>query len=678
MKIFYFCLISWLSISSILGQTNYLDTTWIAPRNIFVNDSGQVFTISITEGVYHYTPTTNQWRIIPPSSLTSIGLSPTSFSQKPISLVKRLKVREEGSFISNPFYDLDTRSIAYGSPQADADSSAVGWCFSTCIYNKRHWWRLGQNSTLSYSDNNGKKWKIISPPKEKLHFNTLVMQDSLNGVLAASMNHLYRTTDNWKSFTRIPTPHQQQKYINATYEDLDVINDFFYWKDYFIIVQSGLKFYSHRDSINWQPFDQKYTTLAQDPVSKEIFAAKKLENGISFHQMIGINNFSLLNKIDSLTSISAMTAHHNQIYCLMDNYQLYIVNKDTVKTTLPPVLRYPPVPNPPALSSYPFMTNHQYTSTDSSSTQWKRSTMTNRVIYQSTAIDTLDWYPIELWATPIVSLDNYQDTLIIFDGIGTYWFDPKNEKSMPFEYDNLFDSFSFDSIQYLSIHITKNYTPLTHCSGCDYSYDNQIRYNYYIKDSLIENPILYSLDTVDTSITTIFLRDNIHKLNSQSYRLAIKVPPLIITSKDKSVYHEFIATQYHPNTPTQSLSQRSSFYYQVFNSLDTISTYILKKIAFTEGYYTTNLKIALTLKSKQKDPIYIRTPIDYYQSIFFKHYQTEGDPWIISYQGKKAVTCNPKITQFILKLLPKKYCIDNSLPSSQQLLKRLANYLYRP
>ena len=125
-------------------------------------------------------------------------------------------------------------------------------------------------SGIAYSSDYGLTWKKLKNPKSDQRFSSIFFNSKKQGIVGSLWNTIGYTDDNCATWKLIPTPFDQKKYDKTNRESRPAINRVAIFKDYLILRQEELIFYSKRDVINWVPLPG-YIDFYTDPENSSLF-----------------------------------------------------------------------------------------------------------------------------------------------------------------------------------------------------------------------------------------------------------------------------------------------------------------------------------------------------------------------------------------------------------------------
>lgn len=131
-------------------------------------------------------------------------------------------------------------------------------------------WLSVTYSGLSYTADYGFSWKQFKFPEKSEQYKHIYFNTNRQGIIGSLNNTIYYTPDNCTSWKKIPTPLDQAKYNKTNRTSKPEITRVAIYKDYLLVAQEGLVFYSKRDVINWV-WLPNYTDLFTDADNSALF-----------------------------------------------------------------------------------------------------------------------------------------------------------------------------------------------------------------------------------------------------------------------------------------------------------------------------------------------------------------------------------------------------------------------
>lgn len=180
-------------------------------------------------------------------------------------------------FISNKNkYNIIYHTVNGGKNWKPIDFGMDGWVDDAAFLDNGEAWLSVSGSGIAYTKDYGFSWSSLSIPYPKERFAKIYFNNKREGIIGSLWNVMAYTTDNCKNWTNIPTPLSQKKYKKTNPEGRPQIDRVAIFKDYLLVCQEDLVFYSKRDTVNWV-FMPGYTDFYTDGENKALFF--KTSNG---------------------------------------------------------------------------------------------------------------------------------------------------------------------------------------------------------------------------------------------------------------------------------------------------------------------------------------------------------------------------------------------------------------
>lgn len=156
----------------------------------------------------------------------------------------------------SPSQDFVYWSEDHGKSWCKVVFGKSSWIDAAYISNDGKAWMSGSSQLIYYTEDYGRTWQEFSKVEKKgnlrfisIHF----AKDGMLGLFGSTWNVIYRTTDNCKTWEKIPTPLDQKKYkqLVGSNSDMPRINKIKVMPNYYIVNQKNRVFYTKPDEINW-------------------------------------------------------------------------------------------------------------------------------------------------------------------------------------------------------------------------------------------------------------------------------------------------------------------------------------------------------------------------------------------------------------------------------------------
>ncbi len=148
-----------------------------------------------------------------------------------------------------------------------------GWVDDATNLDNGEAWMSVSGSGIVYTKDYGFTWKALKSAEKKQRFTTIFFNTTKEGIIGSLWNIIAVTKNNCETWTLLPTPLDQKKYAKTYRENRPAINAVASYKNYYLVSQDGLVFYTKKDSINWiwmPAYDNFYT----DPENSALYFKK--------------------------------------------------------------------------------------------------------------------------------------------------------------------------------------------------------------------------------------------------------------------------------------------------------------------------------------------------------------------------------------------------------------------
>jgi photosystem II stability/assembly factor-like uncharacterized protein len=156
-------------------------------------------------------------------------------------------------FISgkNDKYNILFHTTNKGKTWSKLNFGQDGWVDDAVNLDNGEAWMSVSGSGIAYTNDYGFTWQAFNIPEKKQRFTTIYFNTKREGIIGSLGNMIAVTTDNCKTWKLLQTPLDQKKYSKTYKEHRPEINVVAIYKNYYIVSQEGIVFYSKKDSINW-------------------------------------------------------------------------------------------------------------------------------------------------------------------------------------------------------------------------------------------------------------------------------------------------------------------------------------------------------------------------------------------------------------------------------------------
>ncbi|UOQ79179.1 YCF48-related protein [Hymenobacter sp. 5516J-16] len=138
------------------------------------------------------------------------------------------------------------RKVTFGK------SSWIDACYATPTGKA---WMSGSSQLIYYTEDSGRSWREFNKVEStgNLRFSTIhFAPDEKTGLFGSHWNVLYRTTDNCRTWEKLPTPLSQNKYRKLSKEQRPEVRKARIFGKYYLLNQEGKVFITPSNHVDWQ------------------------------------------------------------------------------------------------------------------------------------------------------------------------------------------------------------------------------------------------------------------------------------------------------------------------------------------------------------------------------------------------------------------------------------------
>ena len=162
------------------------------------------------------------------------------------------------------------------------------WIYGFFFTDEGRLWMGSGNGLLTYSADSGRTFTVLrdSAFDVKMGIDDIYMVTADSGWIAGHGNAIYSTNDNWRSFHRWPTPHNQGLYTVTDPHSQYWVTLIRSWKGWLIASQADMSFYAPLDSeFRWQHTPLPLTDYEVDTLSDCLWAVTQNDQLVLTHDM---------------------------------------------------------------------------------------------------------------------------------------------------------------------------------------------------------------------------------------------------------------------------------------------------------------------------------------------------------------------------------------------------------
>lgn len=229
-------------------------------------------------------------------------------------------------FINNDGkYNIIYRTTDGGSTWARVKFGQDGWVDAATNLGNGEAWLCVAGSGFAYTDDHGASWTKLKNPYIRERFTSIFFNPKREGIIGSLSNRIAYTGDNCKTWKLLPTPLDQHKYRKTNAEVRAELGNVAIFKEYFVIVQEGMVFYSKRDSIDWVMLP-KYVNFFTDAENSAIYFRTRNDAYKANEELKEVCRFPLL------YSLRSIKCSNGALFMLGDEELLCQVTPDEKKS----------------------------------------------------------------------------------------------------------------------------------------------------------------------------------------------------------------------------------------------------------------------------------------------------------------------------------------------------------
>ncbi|MEO7487485.1 MAG: hypothetical protein ABIU77_10305 [Ferruginibacter sp.] len=152
---------------------------------------------------------------------------------------------------NNSKYNIVRHTTDGGATWKAIEFGQDGWVDDAVNLSNGEAWMSVSGSGIAYSDDYGFNWRKLKIPEVKQRFSSIFFNTKKQGIIGSLWNMIAFTKDNCVTWQILKSPLDQKKYNKTNHQSRPEINKVAIFKNYFVIMQENLVFYSKMDSINW-------------------------------------------------------------------------------------------------------------------------------------------------------------------------------------------------------------------------------------------------------------------------------------------------------------------------------------------------------------------------------------------------------------------------------------------
>ncbi|MBO9199322.1 MULTISPECIES: WD40/YVTN/BNR-like repeat-containing protein [Niastella] len=218
--------------------------------------------VAITDSVKGFWRTANV-NPVSESSLSGVSIENVCYFNADTAFVS--------GFIKNKDkYNIIYHTIDGGKHWKPIDFGMDGWVDDAACLDNGEAWLSVSGKGIAYTKDHGFTWNSLSFPYPRERFAKIYFNNKHEGIIGSLWNVLAYTPDNCNSWTTLPTPLNQKKYNKTAPQRRPEFDRVAIFKDYLLVSQEDLVFYSRKDSVNWV-FMPGYTDFYTDAENNALY-----------------------------------------------------------------------------------------------------------------------------------------------------------------------------------------------------------------------------------------------------------------------------------------------------------------------------------------------------------------------------------------------------------------------
>ncbi|MEJ2882267.1 hypothetical protein WAE59_12915 [Pedobacter sp. GR22-6] len=228
-----------LAISGTVGEMN-------------ISSGGDVWVATAAGKVYYRSKTDQLWRENNISA-TDDELSSNHFER--ISSFSDATMILSGFLQNDGKEDFVFRTEDQGKTWNKVRFGESSWTDGAYFSKSGKAWMTGSSQYIYYTDDCGKTWRTFDKIEKTGNLRLVAVhfkQDGKTGLFGSTWNSLYLTSDNCKTWNKIPTPLDQDKYVRLSEANHPDIRKVRFLGNHYIIRQEGGVFITKSAQIEWQ------------------------------------------------------------------------------------------------------------------------------------------------------------------------------------------------------------------------------------------------------------------------------------------------------------------------------------------------------------------------------------------------------------------------------------------
>jgi hypothetical protein len=240
-------------VHSAFSQNPYLARLSIRGRigELGISPKGDIWVATSAGKVYYRSQADQLWR----ESIISSKYDEISNHFERINFLADSIIILSGFLQADGKEDFVLRSENYGKTWEKVRFGVSSWLDGAYFRIDGTGWMTGNSQYIYYTKDSGKTWQTFDKIENEGNLRLISIcfeKNGETGLFGSLWNSLYLTTDNCKSWSKLPTPLTQKKYIRISETNPPEIAKIRMLDNYYIIRQEQRTFISKKDHIEWQ------------------------------------------------------------------------------------------------------------------------------------------------------------------------------------------------------------------------------------------------------------------------------------------------------------------------------------------------------------------------------------------------------------------------------------------
>lgn len=561
-------------------------------------------------------------------SSLSILLDQPNFFNKDTGFVSGFINSENGKY--NIIYHTTNGGLSWKAVKFGQD----GWVDDAVNLDNGEAWLSVAGSGIAYTSDYGFTWSKLKNPEIKHRFSNIYFNTERQGIVGSLWNMLAYTNDNCQNWILLPTPLDQKKYNKTNKESRPGFNRVAIYKNYLLVNQENLVFYSKRDSINWTWLPD-YNDFYTDASNSALFFKTKKGNYIRSD-----DNFQPVLSFEIQTNSYDAKCKSGSLYIVGHDKMIQLNNANQVIST-------------PYAAKNSARIDPVYIGNTNKATIGLK----DNKIFKQEGFFSGEWKYVFALPYPVVDgkLSITEEGLLLFDrhGDSLFYFNMEGERVRSGSKTSMIEKFSKSSI--VKIVFSQG------SRGCFHYYNSELIYNN------INGNFGEALEISEQKGRSMPVNEDIIE-GGEVMALMEKLPLLFDTSQKPTIADlGFTATEYErcrkdilafkgslekskKNKETSFVFYRNNLDFDrllsMVDSVKNIDPHMLELSLMNLGNIWSTTSVWKTVQFINSENQILSVSSNYYEPNAFYF------PWIISLNGHRIATTNIEINRFIERVYP--------------------------